>query len=162
MCYVLLVWWGWFAEGVFAASGPVTTKKQYWWQNCFFPVYCAWAVCVCAACERWTVLDFGFLSWKAGGSAAPPFLLEDLTQGLGKKLGWQRYCCVRTKQGAQWVSWANGSPRGWDYLVLNEMTNMQTKSGCSACHLLLAHLKGLCCAMAGLRTVRHIHVWPCL
>lgn len=27
ICYVLLVWRGWFAEGVFAASSPVANKR---------------------------------------------------------------------------------------------------------------------------------------
>lgn len=98
MCYVILVWW--FAEGSFAALGPVTNTSGTDEEINFF--LSTQAVCVYTRWKWWISLGFGFLIWKAGCSAVAPFLLEDLFQSLGQKLGWQH--CIQTKQGAQRVS----------------------------------------------------------
>lgn len=112
--------------------GPVANKSGTEEEIAFFSCL----LCLSSLCMHCVemVNCLGFLSWKAGVSAAAPSLLEDLIQSSGQKLGWQCYCCIQTKQGAHLVG---------IIMVLNETTNVQTKSECSACDLRISKVYGV-------------------
>lgn len=75
---------GGLAEGVFAALGRVANKSGTDEEIAFF-FFLSTTLELFAyklLGSGWTVSGVGFPSWKARGSAATPFLLEDLTLGV--------------------------------------------------------------------------------
>lgn len=140
LCF--LVWWGCFTEGVFAALGPVNIKSGTGAGIAFFPVYHTWMICIHAAWKWWIVSGLSFPSWKAGSSAAAPFLQEDLTQSSGQKLGWQCIAVIRL------MTELGGPLSKWEPMCLGlsgiKWKNKHANKICVFC--VLAHLKGLQCA----------------
>lgn len=127
----------------------------------FFPIYHTWAISVYAAWKWWIVSGLSFPSWNFSklqlccSSLAPGG--PDPKLGLDIRMAVLLLCSDWPESSVD--LWANGSPCGWDHLVLSETANVQTKSMCS---VFLHISKAFTVPEACLMTVWHVCVWLCV